>query len=58
MTSQRWLDAWSVAMENSLRACRGTPTLVVDSSTVISDVPGTLAWLLKTLSAAGAPGLR
>ena len=54
MTPQHWLDAWSKGMLDTLRECKGLPTIVIDSATIVPDVPGTLRLLLSTLKAAGS----
>ena len=55
MSPQHWLDAWSSGMLVTLGECKGLPTIVIDSATIISDIPGALTLLLSTLKAAGAP---
>ena len=54
MTPQHWLDIWSSGMLNTLRECKGLPTIVIDSAMTIPDIPGALTLLLSTLKAAGA----
>lgn len=57
MTPQRWLNLWSTTMQQGLKGCRGAPTIIIDSRTIIGDVRGSLRNLLASLEHVGVRGL-